>query len=189
VSTTYVNASKLETTGIDVSASYTTLVSPVTERFAWTRWATGRVTANLTINYTFIDHNFPFQSDPTQVHILEATVSHPQMRGLATIDYRQGPWDVVYTARYIGKVDNYDRDPTQADFSESSNWPTLSPRFYHDIAVHYSFDGSLRGVELYGGVRNIFGDLPPAILVGTNNASDVAYDLGRYVFVGAKYRM
>ncbi len=189
VSTTYVNASKLETTGLDVTVSYAALVAPVTERFWLTRWATGRLSTDVTLNYTFKNRNFPFQSDPTQVSIIEATVSNPQMRGLATIDYRQGPWEVVYTGRYIGKVDNYNRDPTQADFSESTNWPTISPRFYHDIAIHYLFDGSLKGVELYGGVRNIFGDLPPAILIGTNNASDVAYDLGRYVFIGAKYRM
>jgi outer membrane receptor protein involved in Fe transport len=189
VSTTYVNASKLETTGLDVTASYTTSLAPYTDKFWLTRWATGRLSTNVTINYTFKDRNFPFQNDPTQVHILEATVSHPQMRGLATIEYLQGPWDVIYTGRYIGKVDNYERDPTEADFSESSNWPTFSPRFYHDIAVHYSFSGAAKGVEIYGGVRNIFGDLPPAVSIGTFSALDVAYDLGRYVFIGAKYKM
>lgn len=194
VSTTYVNASKLYTDGVDVTASYTTLVEPLTSRFAYTNWLDGRITFDLNLNYLDQLRNFPFQNNPSQYHIEELTPGIPQWRFLANATYRQGSWQWVYTARYVGRVATFDRDLTQTDLSESSNEPFVSARFYHDIALHYFFKGGATdGLEIYGGVKNIFGDLPPAILIGSTSATtgfsaDTAYDIGRYFFLGLRYR-
>ena len=42
------------------------------------------------------------------------------------------------------------------------------------------------GLELSAGVNDIFDEQPPFTVIGTGN--DVAYDLGRFAFVGMKFR-
>jgi iron complex outermembrane receptor protein len=201
VSTSYVNASKLETDGFDFTATYSTPISGLTERSHYTKWLNGRVTFDLTANYIIKDHDFPFQDDPTQVHIYEGTVNNPHLKALADIDYRQGQWQVVWSTRYVGRAALFTRDPTESDFSESTNVPFAPARFYHNIAVHYNFTGGkldnitggkLSGLEGYAGVNNIFGDLPPFATLGqldpAQNTADVGYDIGRFIFVGLKYK-
>ena len=194
VSTTYVNAAKLETQGVDIQASYSTPVEQFTRLWKYSRWATGTLNVDLNANYLIDLHDFPFQNDPTQVQIFEGTVDNPHLRALADIAYRQGPWQVVWTTRYVGRGATFDRDPTQSDFSESTNVPFVGARFYHDIAVHYTFDhGPARGVEVYGGIKDLFGELPPFVTISSaapdGVAGGVQYDLGRYIFAGAKVRL
>ena len=58
--------------------------------------------------------------------------------------------------------------------------------FFHDLVVRYDLGGRLKGTQIFGGINDIFGDTPPAYLIG--GGGDVGYDLGRYFFGGVKFR-
>ena len=192
VSTTYVNASKLFTDGYTLQASYSTDVAPLTQNWKWTQALDGRMTFNLQADYVEHMRNFPFQNNPTQVHILEGKVASnldegtPHLKGLADLTYRQGPLSLTWQTRYIGKGALFNRDADQADHSESRNIPFAEATFYHNLSARYRLSGNLDGLEVFGGVNNVFGEEPPFVTIGTGQ--DLAYDIGRFAFIGVKYR-
>jgi iron complex outermembrane recepter protein len=192
VSTTFVNASKLFTDGYELQASYATDVSPLTSRWQMTQGLDGRLSFDLVADFVSHLRNFPFQSDPTNVHILEGVVANnvnegtPHIKGLATLTYSQGPLTLGWQVRYIGKGALFNRDSTAADHSESLAIPFAEATFYHNLTARYKLSGDLQGAEIFGGVNNIFGEEPPFVTIGTGQ--DVAYDLGRFFFLGVKYR-
>ena len=192
VSTTYVNASKLNTDGVDLEVDYSTPVSGLTNRWRYTSWLDGKLGFNLQANYLIHLRNFPFQDNPTQVQIEEGANNstygdNPHLKALATSTYSQGPWQVVYSVRYVGRSALFSRDPTSADHSEATNIPYAEAKFYHNIAVHYKFSTKwTSNAEVYAGVNNLFGDLPPFATIGYG--TDLGYDLGRYIFAGVKFK-
>lgn len=193
VSTTFVNASKLYTDGIDVQVAYSLPVADYTSRWNYTRFLTGRLSFDLTANYLFHLHDFPFQTNPNQVQILEGTANNPHMKALLATTYTQGPLQFVYSVRYLGRGALFNRNPDASDHSEATDVPYATARFYHNLAVHYQLHGKyLDGAEVYGGVNNIFGDLPPYQTIGQAGTSganaDTGYDLGRFIFAGVKFK-
>ncbi|WP_372786926.1 TonB-dependent receptor plug domain-containing protein [Phenylobacterium sp.] len=193
VSTTYVNASKLETDGYQLQVTYSTDVSPLTSRWRMTQALDGRMSFNFTGDFVSHLRNFPFQNDPTNVHILEGVVSSnldegtPHLKFLTDLTYRQGPVTLTWQTRYIGKGALFNRDPTAADHSESRNIPFAEATFYHNLTARYRLSGRLDGTEIFGGVNNLFGEEPPFVTIGTGQ--DVSYDLGRFFFAGVKIRL
>jgi outer membrane receptor protein involved in Fe transport len=186
VQSTYLNAAKVETDGIDFQFDYTTSVAWLTGRSNYTRMFDGRLTMSMTLNWLDHYHYYPFQNNPTQVDIYEGTNTDPAYKAIASIDYRQGPWDVTWETRYLARTVNYNRNPTQADFSESIS-PSYAPQeFYDNIIVHYSLDKYFKGGQVYAGINDIFDALPPAYLI--ESASSAGYELGRYLFVGLRVR-
>jgi len=196
VNTTFVNASKLFTDGYTLQASYSTDVSPLTQNWKWTQALDGRMTFNLQADYVQHLRDFPFQNNPSQVHILEGLVASspnavsnpgtPHLKGLADMTYRQGPLSLTWQTRYIGKGALFNRDSTAADHSESRNIPFAEATFYHNISARYRLSGGMEGAEIFGGVNNVFGEEIPFMVIGSGQ--DVAYDLGRFAFIGIKYR-
>jgi iron complex outermembrane receptor protein len=191
VQTTYVNASKLFTDGFELQVSYSTNVAPLTEKWRYTRALDGRLSLNLTANYVARLRNFPFQSNPSQVNILEGKAdvdfgNNPQLKAVADLAYTQGPLTLDWTTRYVGKQALFNRDPTAADKSESRDIPFAEPVFYHDLTVRYRLGEADSGTELFAGVNNLFDEQPPFTVVGTGR--DMSYDLGRFIFVGARFR-
>jgi len=196
VNTTYVNASKLFTDGYTLQATYSTDVAPLTQNWKLTQGLDGRMTFNLQADYVAHLRDFPFQNNPSQVHILEGLVASspnavsnpgtPHLKGLADVTYRQGPLSLTWQTRYIGKGALFNRDATAADHSESRNVPFAEATFYHNISARYKLSGGLEGAEIFGGVNNVFGEEIPFMTIGAG--TDVAYDLGRFAFIGIKYR-
>jgi outer membrane receptor protein involved in Fe transport len=191
VQTTFVNASKLYTDGFELQISYTADVAPLAQRWRVTRGLDGRLGFNLTADYMRHLRNYPFQSNPGQVNILEGTATttfgnNPQLKGIAQLDYRQGPVSVAWTTRYVGKQALFSRDPGVTDQSESLDIPFTEPTFYHDLLVSYRFGGRAEGTEVYAGANNIFDEEPPFTVLGAGR--DMSFDLGRFLFVGARYR-
>jgi iron complex outermembrane receptor protein len=187
VSTTYVNASKLKTNGLELQVNYSTDVSPLTGRWKWTAPLDGRLSIEATADYIFKLRDYPFQSDPTTYHVNEGTTNAPHLKALVNSTYTQGPVSLSWQVRYVGKQAIFDRDPTAADHSESLSVPFGEATFYHDIVAHYRFqDGAMRGTDVFAGVNNVFSEEPPFALIGT--LSDLSYDLGRFIFVGVKFR-
>jgi outer membrane receptor protein involved in Fe transport len=192
VNTTYVNASKLYTEGYELHVTYATDVAPLTGMWSLTRPLDGRLSFDLTADYLTKLRNFPFQSDPTNVHILEGVVSSninegsPHLKALADLTYKQGPLSLTWQTRYVGEGALFNRDPTAADHSESRSPAFAEATFFHNLSFRYGLTGEFEGVELFGGVNNIFDEEPPFTVIGTGQ--DVAYDLGRFMFVGFRIR-
>lgn len=196
VKTTFVNASKLYTQGYELHVTYNHDVSPLTSRWRATEWMTGNVGVDLNVNYIVRLRNFPFQNDPSNYQVLEGRAENssnegtPRLRGVASVNYKQGPWTVNWQTRYVGKAALFNLDPVSVDRSEALNVPFISPTFYHDISVHYRLDDrfgkQLDGAEVFAGVNNVFGEDPPFMTIGQGN--DLAYDLGRFFFMGFTYR-
>jgi iron complex outermembrane receptor protein len=193
VSTTFVNASKLMTDGYQLSVTYSTDVSPITGLWRYTKALDGRLSFDLTADYVAHLRNFPFQNDPTNVHVLEGVVSSnlnegtPHLKFLTDLTYRQGPVTLTWQTRYIGKGALFNRDSTAADHSESLSIPFAEATFYHNLTARYRLSGQLEGTEIFGGVNNLFGETPPFVTIGTGQ--DISYDLGRFIFAGVKIRL
>ena len=186
IQSTYLNSSKLETDGIDIQVDYSTGVARWTSGSKYTNWLDGRLALSLTFNYLHQFHNFPFQNNPSQVDINEGTNTDPHYKGIASIDYRQGPWDIDWQLRYLGRTANFNRNPTQSDFSEYYNIPFAPSELYHNVVVHYDLGGYLKGGQIYAGVNDVFDSHPPAYLI--ESTGSVGYDLGRYLFMGLRIR-
>jgi outer membrane receptor protein involved in Fe transport len=193
VQTTYVNSSKLYTDGVEFQADYSIGVSGLTSMSNYTSWLDGHLGFSLDLNYVLRLRNFPFQDNPDQYNVWEGAISGsegdvPQMRGLGNISYRQGPVQLDWQVRYIGRAARFDRDPTQVDFSESTNEPYAGAKFFHNLTVRYDLSGPLKGAQIFMGVNDIFGETPPLGLVQGSNG-DSGYDLGRYIYGGMKFKM
>jgi outer membrane receptor protein involved in Fe transport len=191
VQTTFVNASKLYTDGFELQVNYAAEVAPLTGRWRATRGLDGRLGFTLTADYVRHLRNYPFQSNPAQANILEGTATtafgnNPQLKGLAELDYVQGPLSLAWTTRYVGKQALFSRDPGVVDQSESLDIPFTEPTFYHDLRVSWRLGGMAQGTELFAGADNIFDEEPPFTVLGTGR--DMSFDLGRFLFVGARYR-
>jgi outer membrane receptor protein involved in Fe transport len=199
VNSTFVNAAKLYTNGLELQIAYSADVAPWTSGSRYLNGLDGRLGFSLTADYVMHLRNYPFQSNPSQVNVLEGTATtvagasatsvvgnNPQVKGIAELDYSQGPLSVSWTTRYVGRQALFNRDPTAADHSESLNIPFTEAVFYHDIAVSWRLRGAAAGTELFAGVTNIFDEQPPFTVLGQGR--DMSFDLGRFLFVGARYR-
>lgn len=191
IRTTYVNAAKLFTEGFELQVSYAADVAPLTSAWRYTQALDGRMSFNLTANYLAHLRNYPFQQNPAQVNILEGTANgtfgnNPQLKAVAELGYAQGPLTLGWTTRYVGRQALFNRDPTAANHSESLNIPFTEPVFYHDLSVGWRMGGGAEGAELFAGAQNLFDEQPPFTVAGTRQG--LAFDLGRFLYVGARYR-
>lgn len=192
VSNTYVNAAKLETDGLDITATYSMPASWITRYTDFTRRFDGQLSWSLSANYVYRFHSFPFQNNTAQFHLVEGTTSVPHLKGLASVTYRQGPAEVSWKVRYLGRSATFNRDFSSTSLSEATDQPFAPARFYHSIIGSYKLGGRFQGAEIYGGVNDIFGELPPFYTIGTGaslgGTQDGGYELGRYAFVGMRFR-
>ena len=192
VKTTYVNAAKVFTQGWEFQVAYNT---PAHDLFGSTpllNKLNGQLGMTLDANYVFKLRDYPFQNNLKQYHIREGAITGaegdvPSVRGLADFNYKDGPWNLDYQMRYLGRADRYSRDKTEADGSESVTFPVAGAKVFHSVAIHYDASKWMAGSEIFGGVNNIFGELPPTGLV-QGSAADAGYELGRYVFLGLRLR-
>jgi iron complex outermembrane receptor protein len=191
IRSTYINASALQTDGLEVQANYGFWADP--RHFGVSTHADlpAKISLSFDLNYLMHLRNFPFENDPAQLHIEEGTVGFPQFRFLAEAAYEQGPITVNWTIRYVDKSARFNKDPTQADFAESISPAYVPSALYNDLTVHYRLPTPSGRVELYVGATDIF-NVEPAIGVIAGNASGPdgsgLYDFGRYVFAGVRMK-
>ena len=148
----------------------------------------GRLTASADINYLIKLRNFPFQSNPTQVHILEGEVGFPQWRWLAGLTYGQGRWRIDWQTRFVGKSARFNKDPG-GDGAEAISPAFVGAQFYHNIIIHYGLPVEKGKLDFYVGVNDLFDNQPPINTIQGNPAGpdgSALYDLGRYVFGGVR---
>lgn len=184
IRSTYVNASKLLTNGVEAQIAYTT---PSLADWGSPAGLTGTLDLRLDVNYLHRLRKFPFENNPSQVQIQEAQIGYPHLKGAASVTYRQGTGSLSWSVRYVGKSIRYDRDPDQTSFADTISPNTVESYVVHNLVARYGYGPA----EFTLGVNNLFDEEPPlAIVTGNGNGVDgsAAYDLGRYIFAGIRLR-
>ncbi len=192
VTDTYLNASELFTDGVEIQATYGFWTDPMHLKFSTTASLPGRVTLNADFNYLMHLHNFPFQTVPNQYTVLEGAPGSPYMRALASATYAQGPWTVDWTVRFVGTSADFNRSPGQAAYAGMIIAPPyFKAEVYNDVVVRYRLPTKTGTAELFAGANDLFNVPPPPNAVTGNNGGpdgSALYDLGIYVFAGARIR-
>jgi iron complex outermembrane receptor protein len=157
---TYVNTSKVETSGLDLQVFYATQAG------------SGRLSANLFLNYIERFRAFTFQARPEQFRVWEGFLGFPRYKGVAQLNYEIGPVKLGWQGRYQSSQSLTDRSP---GISRELAFPgTTGSRFYHDVSASYSFDfGPGRDATASLGVTNLANAKLP-LMEGTQAISATA---------------
>jgi iron complex outermembrane receptor protein len=194
----FLNSSRLFTDGIEVQSSYTTRVDPMHMKIGQDSEYPGRLSVNIDYNYLLHLHNFPFNTAPNTYIVEEGTLvpagleGTPYQRARADITYDQGRFSVTWTLRYVGRAADFARSPGQAVYAGNAIVPPyFGQELYNDVIVHYHTPVHTSDVDWFAGAQDLFNiQPPPGAITGNNGGPDgsALYDLGVYVFVGARVR-
>ncbi|MGI9328715.1 MAG: TonB-dependent receptor domain-containing protein [Pseudomonadales bacterium] len=187
VRSTFVNASKLTTEGVDVAITYNKSLADWTDGGGMS-WLSGNFAFNFVGTYLKELDEFIFQDRPDELNIERGEVGDPIRSFRATASYNHGNVTVGWTGRYIGEVKRYARgDDIAEDISPSSADSVM----YHNINLQYLLELDRATIEFYGGVNNLTEEDPPRGIYGTQTeANQAIYDaVGRYWFVGVRGRI
>ncbi|MEM1231377.1 MAG: TonB-dependent receptor [Pseudomonadota bacterium] len=187
VRSTFVNASKLTTEGIDVSVTYSKALSDWTAG-SGADWLAGQLRLSFTGTYLKELDEFIFQDRPDELNIERGEIGDPIRAFRATASYSQGPVTVGWTGRYLGDMKRYARGEDIGEDFQPSNADSV---MYHALNVQYFLDLDRASIEFYGGVNNLTDEPPPRGIYGTQQEDNQAvYDaIGRYWFVGVRGRL
>jgi iron complex outermembrane receptor protein len=183
----FINVSKQQLRGMDISASWFTEVGRLGSLTVDTQW---------TLNFEDTVALF----DETEEN-LAGEAGHPETVGTLSFTLNKNAWDFYWGMQYIGETDNFasfGRNTVSYVFgSDSSGGGDLveidliaEERVYHNLSAGYDFEN---GLTARVGVSNLFNELPPRMTnQGTGNEVDIIgkvafysqYDwLGRRFFV------
>jgi iron complex outermembrane receptor protein len=147
INQTYLNIGQFKTSGSDIELRYSTLLPG----------RAGRLTFRALS--TFVDHLQA--SDGAQLTDVAGAVGIdsgglPHWRANGNVDYEVGKFGAFLNVRYIGagKYNNYF---TAADL-DNIDIPAV---WYFNGSVRYTLGERAQGVEIYGGINNIFDKAPP----------------------------
>jgi outer membrane receptor protein involved in Fe transport len=168
---TYINASKLESRGVDFQANY---------HFALFG---GQMTTGVSGTRLIQLRNYVFQDNPSQYTMLDGYIGNPVWKANPQLSYAIGGWSVVLSGRYFSHQALIDMSPGQnANFQDVKYAPA---EYYQDLYVekklHFYND-----MSLFAGVTNLFATkLPPinASLQGLDSGYD---EMGAVVFAGLR---
>jgi outer membrane receptor protein involved in Fe transport len=195
VTDTFLNASRLFTDGVEIQSTYSFWVDPWHFKLSRESDLPGKVTLTMDFNYLMHLHDFPFQTSPNQYVVEEGTVGNgtPYQRARFDIAYEQGPWTIDWTLRYVGTSADFNRSPGQTVYAGNALSPAyVGARVYDDLVVHYRLPVWGGGkADIFVGANDLFNAPPPPnVVTGNNGGADgsALYDLGIYVFAGARVR-
>lgn len=180
-----VNLGKLNTKGIDSSIKYKI---PHFDVFGQNY---GDLTASLDSTYLIRYNNDTAPGQPGDVirHLAGHYNNDPaygnftRWRGLGQLNWTNGPWNVNYTARYIGKVTvgwNDLRENVTADPNGPNRELKIGAQVYHNLAVGYNLAAYHTRLDV--GVNNLFDKQPP--LLYQNNVLNANTDINTYEPIG-----
>ncbi|MAT83432.1 MAG: TonB-dependent receptor [Gammaproteobacteria bacterium] len=185
ISSTFVNASRLETQGVDVELAYGKRLSDWTEGTAL-GWLSGALQVTFTGNYLRKLDEFVFQNRPDEIDIERGEIGDPIRQFRASVSYDHGDWTVGWEGRYIGDAKRYARGD---DICEDRDPCTTGTTMYHDFNVRYRLPFEAARLELYGGINNVTDEAPPRGLLGTELDEAIYDPIGRYYFLGLRAAM
>ena len=164
-----INVATFEAAGVDFAADYKFDYKDI--GFGWS------------LNGTVATKNdfVPFEGGETVDSLGEIGV--PELKVNSTLIADWNDFRFGWSLRYLDEV-NIENDRL--------NLGTVDQYFYNDVYGSYDF-GDAGQYTLYGGVDNLFDELPPELgqgvpgdVTGTNTAADVYDVYGRAFFVGAR---
>jgi hypothetical protein len=146
-----------------------------------------RLNARAIATYVIQRTNFTSPTDPTFGDRILGELGDPRWAANFTLTYGMGPWDLRWSANYIGatSTSTYEafnsfqgRPPTNADVTFPTRYPDI---VYHALRLSHRVNDRF---TFYGGVDNVFDSAPPLGLLGTG-AGDPYDQIGRYFYAGA----
>lgn len=182
VRSTYVNASKLETQGVDVELRYSKNLSEWTGDSALA-WLNGNLTGSLVGTYLKQLNRFEFQDRPNEVNIERGEVGDPIHAYRATLGYRTERFAVGWEMTYVGSVKRYN---VGVDICEDTSPCDVDSSTIHDINARYFLPLRSIDVELYAGINNVLDAEPPYGILGLGQDQAIYDSLGRRYFIGAR---
>lgn len=112
----------------------------------------------------------------------------PKWKARGNISYETGGLGLFSQIRYVGSG-KYNIQWGPAELADTEN--NIPAEIYVDMSARYRFEeGSLAGMELFGGVNNVFDNEPPVIpldFIGPTATNPVHYDvIGRSFYFGVR---
>ncbi len=185
VTAQFLNAAALRTHGVDFQVGYAHNVSDWTQHLGPLQKLDGRIRASVEANWTQANRTIPFSQFPNIQNINEARLGLPTERGTLDLSYSQGDLTVGWRSRYVSRTALFNRDSTQIEHCEAISPCQIKATAYSDINVSYKLKTQVGGVELFGGVKNIFNHQIP--LGGFTTSAE--YEIfGTTGFVGVRLR-
>lgn len=147
---TYVNTSRLETSGLDVQVFYGHDLGP------------GRLSTNLSFTYLHRLRTFTFQARPDLYTVLDGFLGYPRYKAIVGLDYSINKFRFGWQGRYQSSQSLIDRSPGLS--LELASPDGTGARFYNDISASYRFDmTSAKQGEFSIGVTNLLNVKLPAM--------------------------
>ncbi|MES2056405.1 MAG: TonB-dependent receptor [Pseudomonadota bacterium] len=120
---TYVNTSKLQTSGLDTQIFYSHSLGA------------GRISTNLSFTYLHRFRTFTFQARPDLYKVLEGYLGYPKYKGIMSINYAVKDLKLNWQGRYQSSQ-------SLSDLSPGISRELVSPdrtgsRFYNDVSISY----------------------------------------------------
>ena len=180
-----VNLGKLDTKGIDGSIKYKI---PHFDMFGGDY---GDFTASLDATYLIRYNNDTAPGQPGDVivhmagHYNNQYGNYTRWRGLAQLNWLDGPWNINYSARYIHRLtvgwadlrEGVSADPGEG--FEGTELP-VSSRIYHNLAFGYNLAAYHTRLDV--GVNNLADKQPPTMF--QNNVLNSNTDINTYEAIG-----
>ncbi|WP_417624684.1 TonB-dependent receptor [Paremcibacter congregatus] len=112
----------------------------------------------------------------------------PKWKIRANVSYETGGFGLFSQLRYVG-AGKYNIQWGPEELADAEN--NIAAEIYVDLSARYRFEqGSLEGVELFGGINNVFDNDPPVIpldFIGPTATNAVHYDVvGRSFYFGVR---
>lgn len=171
------NISFLNTSGIDIDASYRTTVGK------------GALNFRLYANYL---KNFETQLYAGQPVIQYAganvigsnPVAYPHWRGSLSVDYSTETFGVTISEQFVGKMDRFlnASAPLLSNFTN----PGVGSVFYTDLSMRYRVPQGNGYLEIFGTVNNLF-DRDPPLLPGITPGVNLPTNFSTYDIVGRSF--
>lgn len=172
---TYVNASKMTASGMDVTVDYPLTVGP------------GQLDLRLTGSYIRQLRQYPFQTAPQTYTVIDGYTTAPKYTGVLSANYTIGAWSFGWQGRFLSSTD--------ASFVRNAPPETLDKdrtgtMIYHDLRMAYDLSERFgHSGRTYIGVQNALGKDIPALRVQDWFATGGLYDtVGPNVYAGVEWQ-
>ncbi|MCO1332913.1 TonB-dependent receptor [Microbulbifer sp. OS29] len=173
----YINASALETSGFDISASY--------ERPLSIAGLDGFLKTSVTANILEKLHEFEFQNRPDEVNYEDGEVGDPSWQFRWTTNYIYDDTSLGWTVRAFDEQARFDVSPN-GESTEDTSPAYIDTTFYHDFNFSHKLTEKL---AVNGGIRNVFDEEAPSYITGTGDDESMFDVIGRRVFLGVNMKI
>jgi outer membrane receptor protein involved in Fe transport len=176
------NYAKLVNSGIDFEAAYQHQFSGI-----------GEIRSRILYTLSLQQNNYLDIYNPTFYQQIMGTLSNPRNSFIFDLSLKSGNFTIGYKLRYLDKMtngpyENYNsvqgRAPTNP-YAYASNYTSYPVITYHSIRGQIDVNDKF---NIYAGVDNLFDQLPPFGLTGTQ--TDAIYpNVGRFLYVGVSAKL